>query len=175
MRKVLNNKVLLFIVAILLLANVAMLFYFLWMREPTKHNAHGDQRQKTAITEFLQKEIGFNSAQMKAFDTIRQKHRQKMRPLFDDIKTAKVQFYGFLTSPEVSDSVLKRAASVIGEKQALLDMQTFQNFKEVRSLCTPGQMPKYDSLIVNEISQMWFPSWKGNGRQPKDTTKFKRP
>lgn len=167
MRKVLNNKVLLFIVAILLLANIAILFYFLWMKEPSKKNSRGDW-QKSPITVFLQNEIGFSTDQMAAFEKTRQQHRQKMKPLFEDIKTAKVQFYEFLTNPVISDSTLNSAASIIGEKQKLLDLQTFQNFKEIRSLCTMEQQPKYDSLIVNEISRMWFPTWKGNGHQDKD-------
>jgi protein CpxP len=168
MRKVLNNKVLLFIVAILLLANIAMLFYFLWLREPTRKTPHGDH-QKSPFSQFLQTEIKFNEEQMASFEKVRQKHRQILKPLFEEIKTAKVQFYGFLTNPAISDSVLERAASVIGSKQKALDAQTFQNFKEIRGLCTPQQQPRYDSLIVNEISKMWFPSWKGNkGHQQKD-------
>ncbi|MEO5996266.1 MAG: periplasmic heavy metal sensor [Chitinophagaceae bacterium] len=172
MRKVLNNKVLLFIVAILLLANIAMLFYFLWMREPERKNTRGD-RQKSPMTEFLQVEIGFNTEQLAAFEKTRQQHRQKMKPLFEDIKTAKVQFYGFLTDPSINDSTINAAALQIGEKQKLLDMQTFHNFREIRSLCTPEQQPRYDSLIVNEISKMWFPSWKGSGRQEKNSPKPK--
>jgi protein CpxP len=170
MRKVLNNKVLLFIVVILLLANVAMLLYFLGLRESGKRNAHFE-RQKSPITEFLQNEIGFSPAQMANFDKTRRQHREQMKPLFEDMRAAKVQFYGYLTNPAASDSMINAAASTIGEKQKLLDMQTFSNFKEIRTLCTPQQQPKYDSLIVNEISKMWFPSWKGNGRQQKDSTR----
>lgn len=170
MRSVLNNKVLLFIVAILLLANMAILFYFLWIREPLKRNLRGD-RQKSPITEFLQTEIGFDKNQMAAFDKMRQKHRQTMKPLFEDTKAAKVRFYGYLTNTAVSDTVLNAAASIIGEKQKLLEMQAFENFKEIRTLCTPRQQLKYDSLIVNEISKMWFPSRKGSGHQQKDSSK----
>ncbi len=170
MRSVLNNKVLLFIVAILLLANIAILVYFLEMREPLRRNSRGD-RLKSPITEFLRTEIGFNKDQMAAFDKIRQKHRQTMKPLFEDTKAAKVQFYGYLTNTAVSDSVLNARALIIGEKQKLLDLQTFQNYKEIRTLCTARQQLKYDSLIVNEISKMWFPSWKGNGHQQKDSSK----
>ncbi len=173
MRSVLNNKVLLFTVAILLLANIAMLLYFLWIKEPMKRNTRGD-RQKSPMTEFLQTEIGFDKQQMEAFDKTRKKHRQEMKPLFEDTRVAKVQFYGFLKNPAVSDSLLNAAASVIGEKQKLLDIQTFQNFKEIRALCTPGQQLKYDSLIVNEISKMWFPAWKGNGHQQKDSSRVIR-
>lgn len=172
MRKVLNNKVLLFIVAILLVANVAMLVYILKMREPGKKGSR-TERQKSPITEFLQNEIGFSPEQLAAFDKTRQSHRQMMRPLFEDIKTAKVSFYKSLTNPGISDPALDSAASIIGEKQKLLDMQTLRNFKEIRTLCTPDQQPKYDSLIVNEISKMWFPSWKGNNHQPKDSTNIK--
>ncbi len=170
MRSVLNNKVLLFIVAILLLANIVMLFYFLWIREPNRRSSHGD-RPRSPITEFLQIEIGFNKDQMAAFDKTRQRHRQTMKPLVEDVKAAKVQFYGFLKNPAVSDAVLNDAVAAIGEKQKLLDMQTFLNFKEIRTLCSAQQQPKYDSLIVNEISKMWFPSWKGNGHLQKDSSR----
>jgi len=170
MRKVFNNKVLVFIVAILLLSNIAMLFYFLALRDPAKHNSHGD-RQKSSISEFLQNDIGFSDDQMISFDKTRQKHRQTMKPLFENIRAAKVHFYGFLTSSAVTDSVLNAAALKIGENQQYLDMQTFQNFKEIRNLCNPLQQIKYDSLIVNEISKMWFPSWKGNSHQVRDSIK----
>ena len=168
MRKVLNNKVLLFLVAILLLANVAMLVYILRMREPGKKNTR-TERQKSPITEFLQNEMKFSADQMAAFDKTRQTHRQKMRPLFEDIKTAKVTFYKNLTVPGVTETTLDSAAVIIGQKQKLLDIQTFKNFQEIRTICTPDQQPKYDSLIVHEISKMWFPSWKGNSHQQKDS------
>ncbi len=105
MRKVLNNKVLLFIVAILLLANIAILFYFLWMREPSRRPPHGDH-QKSPMTEFLQTSVGFNAEQLSAFETMRQKHRLILKPLFEDIRKAKVEFYGFLTNPGITNTTL---------------------------------------------------------------------
>ncbi len=170
MRKVFNNKILLFIVAILLLANIAIVFYFVNQRDPDRHSGKPD-RQRSPITEFLQKEIGFSTQQLDEFEKTRQKHRQLMRPLFEEIKAAKVQFYGLLTNPSVPDSTLDAAAKKIGDKQLQIDMQTFRNFNEIRTLCTPEQQPKYDSLIVNEITKMWFSPWKGNGRPQRDSTK----
>lgn len=76
MRNVLNNKVLLLIVAILLLANIALLVSFVGMKKPEK-NISRDERQRPPMTVFLDKELGFNQQQMEQFDTLRQRHRQK--------------------------------------------------------------------------------------------------
>lgn len=168
MRKVLNNRVLLLVVAILLLSNIAMLFFFVWMKEPSKKGIRGE-RQKSPITLFLEQQVGFNKQQMEAYDKIRQQHRQEMKPLFEEIRLSKVGFYGLLSKSENSNDDLNKAASAIGEKQKIVDLQAFQNFKEIRALCTPEQQPRYDSLIAGVIANMWFPARKGNMHQNADS------
>lgn len=168
MRKVLNNRILLLVVAILLLSNIAMLFFFVWMKEPTKKNFRSD-RQKSPITVFLEQQVGFNKQQMEAYDKIRQQHRQKMRPLFEDIRLSKVSFYGLLNKSETNDADVNSAASLIGERQKIIDLQAFQNFKEIRTLCNAEQQLRYDSLIAGVIANMWFPARKGNMHQGADS------
>lgn len=155
MRKVLNNKVLLFIVAVLLLANIAQLIYSVGMRDKGKKNF--SDRQRSPITGFLKNDIGFNTQQMQAYNRLREQHKQKMRSLFQDIRLAKVAFYNLLSDTTVNDTVLNRAASTIGEKQKALELQTFRNFREIRGFSTAAQLPKYDSLVPGLIGKMWFP------------------
>jgi hypothetical protein len=164
MRKVLNNKVLLLVVAVLLLANIAMLLYFLWGKEPSRKNAHAE-RQRSPITLFLEQQIGFDKQQMEAYEKMRQEHRQKMRPLFEEIRIAKVGFYGLLNNPAYSESEFNQGASAIGEKQKAIDVQAFHNFRELRKICTPSQQVKYDSLIPGVIGEMWFPARRANSHQ----------
>jgi hypothetical protein len=53
-----------------------------------------------------------------------------------------------------------RRAEAIGEKQSALDMQMFRNLKSIRNLCTPEQLPKFDSSIKTVVARM-------TGRQRK--------
>jgi hypothetical protein len=160
MRKVLNNKVLLFIVAVLLIANIAQLIYSVGMRDRGRWNFN--DRQRSPITGFLKNDIGFDKQQMEAYDRLREQHKKRMWSLFQDIRLAKVAFYNLLSDTTVNDTAVNRAASTIGEKQKALELQTFQNFREIRGLSSSAQLPKYDSLVPGLIGRMWFPGGKEN-------------
>ncbi|MEJ7737772.1 MAG: hypothetical protein WKF97_10125 [Chitinophagaceae bacterium] len=172
MHSVLNNKLLLFIVAVLLLANIAMLIFFVGMKDAS-HKNHRNDRSKSPISVFLEKEVGFNQEQMASYEALRQQNRQKMKPLFEDIRVAKIQFYQLLRHSAFDTSLLNRAALTIGEKQKNIDLQAFQNFRAIRSLCSPEQQLKYDLLVPGVIEKMWFSERKGNSRQKEDSLKNK--
>ena len=149
-----RNKTLFFILVISLLANVIMLIYFGWMREPDHHN--GRNWQGSPMTEFLRKDLHFTDQQMEAHNKLRMQNRQKMKPLFEDVRLAKVDFYKHVNDQQANDSLLNAAAGQIGEKQKILDLRTLKNFRQLRDICTEEQKKRYDSLITGVISDMWF-------------------
>lgn len=154
-----RNKVLIFFIAVLLLTNIGMLFYFIGGRGPGR-GSHGD-RKSGPVTSLLQNEIGFDKQQMDTFDSLKQQHRAAIKPLFDDLGKSKDSFYLFIGNPSVSDSALKSAADAIGKKQAALDLQFYQNFQSIRKICTPEQQIKFDSLMPAIASKMMQP-WRKN-------------
>jgi hypothetical protein len=77
-----------------------------------------------------------------------------MRERFDEIKKTKEDFYFQLYDSTVADSVLEKKADVIGNQQKNLDLAVIRHFKDVRKLCTPEQLPKYDSLLPPIIERM---------------------
>jgi len=168
MRSVLDNKLLLSIVAILLLANIAMLIFFVRGRESdSKEFRH--EKSRSPMTVFLQEEIGFSPEQMASYDALRQENRKKMKPLSEDIRQAKIQFFHLLERNALDTAVLNQAASRIGEKQKEIELQVFKNFRSIRTLCNEEQLVKYDSLVPATIEKMWFAERRGNGRQKPDS------
>lgn len=155
MRSLLNNKVLLFIIGMLLLANITLLFFFVWTKEPRKTSAHRE-KQPSPVTLFLEKEIGFDKAQMAKFEELRQQHRREYKVLSEEIRVTKIGFYQLLSNATVSESTLNQKATEIGNKQKDIDLQAFKNFQEIGDLCTPDQKPRFDSLIPGVIEKMWF-------------------
>jgi hypothetical protein len=77
-----------------------------------------------------------------------------MRERFDEIKKTKEKFYYQLYDPSITDSVLQSRAEIIGKEQKELDLHVIRHFKEIRKLCTPEQLPKYDSLLPPLIERM---------------------
>ncbi len=167
-----RNKVLIFIVVVLLITNIGMLFYFIGGRGSGRNN-HGDKRTGP-VTSFLQNEIGFNKQQLAAFDSLKQQHRAAMKPLFDDLGKSKDDFYALIGRVGVTDSVLKSASDLIGKKQAALDLQFYQNFRSIRKLCSPEQQIKFDSLMPSVVGKMMQPWRKNNLPGKGDSNKAKQ-
>ena len=149
-----RNKTLLFILVISLLANMIMLIYFGWVRESNHRNARNGQG--SPMTAFFKKDLHFTDQQMEAYEKLRMQNRQKMKPLFEDVRLAKVDFYKYINDQQANDSLLDASAGQIGEKQKVLDLQTLKNFRQLRNICTEEQKKRYDSLITGVITNMWF-------------------
>jgi protein CpxP len=164
-----KTKVLIFVIMVLLVANVAMLLSF-GMKKPEKQNEHG--RGPNVMSSILQEQVGFSNQQMDKLKDLRKQHWDKMHQLFEVMRQAKIGFYQNISKPEISDSTLQTEAAKIGETQQAIDIQTFRNFRELRALCTPEQLPRYDSLIPGVIQNMWFPHRGSQGKE-KDSGKSK--
>lgn len=106
-------------------------------------------------------------------DSLKKQHRAGIKPLFDELGKSKDNFYHLIGQPAASDSILKTAAEDIGKKQAALDLQFFQNFMSFRNLCTPQQLPKFDSTMPGLASRMMQPWQKNNNPRRKDSAASK--
>jgi protein CpxP len=156
-----RSRRLIVIIIILLLTNLAILAFFLWPKSGQGTNRTAP-KPGYGMAETLKKDIGLDSQQVKELNRLREEHWKKMKPLFEDLQNTKNEFYLLLKSPETPDSVINTAASQIGQKQKLIDLQVFQHFRNSRLVCTPEQRPKYDSLVQIIIKRMSSPSRGSN-------------
>ena len=160
-----RNKILTFLVGILLLTNIALVVFFVARKEPEKQRNRGGDRS-AVMREFLKDSVGFNEQQLAQYDQLRQQNREHMRPLFEDLGNAKMKYYQFVSQPG-ADSASQAAAALIGQKQTALDMAFFNHFKQVRTICTPDQYARYDSIIQQIIRRMAAPPRRGEHKQKK--------
>jgi hypothetical protein len=148
MSSISRNKILLSIIAILLITNIAMLIFFL------RCNRKPPEQRRIGFTERLKKEVGFTPAQMQVYEPKKEVFWAGMRTKFEQIKRTKEDFYRQMYDPSIPDSVIDQKADVIGEQQKQLDLTVLRHFKDIRTLCTPEQLPKYDSLLPAIIQRM---------------------
>jgi Spy/CpxP family protein refolding chaperone len=147
------NRNLLIIIGVLLITNIAMLVYFLSDKKSAKP-AEQAKDNRTGVAEMLQKDVGFTDDQIAKYKTLKEKQKETIKPMFDDMRRAKDSLFRLLSYPETSDSLVSKAADIIAQRQKALDLQTFHHFKRVRTLCTPEQHAKYDSLVIKMFSKM---------------------
>ncbi|MFI5130888.1 MAG: Spy/CpxP family protein refolding chaperone [Chitinophagales bacterium] len=163
-----RNRNLIFIIAVLLLTNIAVLAYFLWIKQPVQKRGGGNP--KIGIADRLKDSVGFSDEQVAQYEKLKDDQWTSLRPMFDEMRKAKDNFFKLLSDPNSSDSVIDRASDVIAQKQKALDVQTFNHFKKVRALCTPEQQAKYDSMIQRMFRKMGKPI-RRNEKEKDEKTK----
>jgi len=140
-----RNRTLVFIIIVLLLANIAILIYFLWLKEPARTVRNNGNTDRFA--EALKKDVGFSETQIARYKELKDAKWDKIKSRFDELRLAKDNFFRLISVENVSDSLLNNAADTVAQRQKSLDMQAFIHLKELRKVCTPEQEPKYDSLV----------------------------
>jgi hypothetical protein len=148
MNQLSGNKVLLTVIAILLVTNIVMLVLFLNIKQ------HRNEPKKLGFTEKLKNKVGFSPEQMATFEPKKKVFWTRVREKFDEIKKTKEDFYKYIYDASVPDSVMEAKAEQIGKQQKELDLFVIRHFKDIRTLCTPEQLPKYDSLLPPLIERM---------------------
>jgi Spy/CpxP family protein refolding chaperone len=160
-----KNKGLLFIIAVLLLTNMAVLGYFLWFKKsPARAGGPGSERSR-GIENGLLNEVGFNDQQISQYKLYREEQWNALKPMFEDMRKAKESFFRLISTEGVSDSVVNAITDDIAEKQKALDMRMYNHFKRIRALCTPEQLPKYDSLVQRMMRKMGKPFRKDQDKK----------
>lgn len=145
-------KSLVTIIIFLLITNIAMLIFFLTASKPA--DTREKNRDFNGMYNSLQSEVGFTKDQLDQYQVLRKEQRDKVRPLFNELRNAKKDFYKLIYSSANSDSLINADADSIARKQKDLDMQMFRYFKNIRSICTPEQLPKFDTTVTKEIGRM---------------------
>jgi hypothetical protein len=143
-----NNRVLLLITSVLLVANVGLL-YFLVFNRPQKPS-----KPPVNPIEKVKNEVGLSDEQAVAYDSLRSQQFRNMKPLFKGVTKSKEDFFSLIYEEGVSDSVLNSYASKIGEKQMELDISTFHYFQSIKALCNEEQKPKMDSFIKQIVKRI---------------------
>jgi Spy/CpxP family protein refolding chaperone len=147
MKQFTQNKLLVLLVAILLVANLGLMLYFFAFKHP-----HEPERSRP-ISDYMQKELGLNDEQAEKFKQLRDEHRAAVKPVIDEMKRLKDSLYNLLQDPDTNDSSARMIAAQIGDKQEEWEILIFHHFEKVRAICDSNQLPKLDTLVHRMINK----------------------
>ena len=82
--------------------------------------------------------------------------------MFDGLRSSKDNQFKQLTAGNFSDSVMNSVADQSAASQKIMELQMFSHLKNIRMLCTPEQLPKFDSLFVKILNRRGGEGRKGN-------------
>ncbi len=157
-----KNKLLTWLVVLLLLANAITITLF-WMGK-----ARHPQQPNGTPQEFLVQQLKLDSKQQEQLQVLVKEHQQSAALLRKKIRESKEAFFDLLHQPVITDSVKQAAANTASKNTEALDLLTFNHFKKIRLLCTAEQQKKFDQIIrevTNMIIQPRPPGRPGNNTQ----------
>jgi Spy/CpxP family protein refolding chaperone len=152
-------KALVFIIIFLLISNFVLLALLMSNNSADKKETRHDQK---GLHTMLQQEVGFSDAQLSQYQALRTQQRKTIKPLFNTLRSSKENFYELLYNDTLANSILYKDADSIAATQKQIDLQMFDHFKKIRNICTPQQVPKFDSSIKKVIARMI--SWPGKSK-----------
>jgi uncharacterized protein with von Willebrand factor type A (vWA) domain len=159
-----RSKVFLTIIGILLIANIALVSFLLLKKEEPKRERPD---RKTVIANFLKDEIGFDTAQLQQYDTMSDRHKENMKKMMDSLRSGKEKQFKELAAANFSDSAMNAVATQSAANQRAMELQMFGHLKRIRLLCTPAQLPEFDSTFGKVLSR------RGNDGRKKEEGKVK--
>lgn len=148
-----RTRSLIYIIVFLFITNIVMLATFILNKDNRRVSRSADNN---LVGSFLKTDLQFSETQMTAYEKLRKEHFDSAAPLFENIRTAKNNFYDNIYHDESPDSAINTLAAVIGEKQVAVDKHMLQYFKNIRALCTPAQLPRFDSSFKNVVEKITF-------------------
>ena len=148
-----KNKILLIIIGVLLITNVVLVTFLLINKPFLKKGMRGDR--STMIAAFLQNEIGFDQHQLKLYDSLNVPNRTKVKAMFDILKSEKENEFKQLTIDNFSDTAIFKTANNISAKQKEIEIVLYKHYKEIRNICSPNQLPKFDSLFYKVLNKKY--------------------
>jgi periplasmic protein CpxP/Spy len=148
MKQFTQNRFLVLLVAILLIANLGLMLYFFAFRRKDE-----GARVPPRVSDFVQKQLGFNADQSAKFQQLWDQHKQDIKPVLEDMKKLKDSLYNLLKNPQMNDSAAVTLSDRIGEKQKEWELLIFHHFQKVRAICDSSQLPKFDSLVHQMVNR----------------------
>lgn len=146
-----KNKLLTWLVALLLIANAATIVMF-WLNKKPKPPQPGDRAKQFLITE-----LKLDAAQQQELDALVKEHRKATRELRDKIKAAKDSLFALIKETNAADSAKQVAAANASQYTGQIDLLTLNHFQKVRALCRPDQQQKFDKIIKDVLRMMTPP------------------
>ncbi|MBM3923093.1 MAG: hypothetical protein FJ340_07840 [Sphingomonadales bacterium] len=142
---ILSPRLLSIAVILLLVINSGLVIFLLMERNRSHH--HSPEAYWEKAFDKIATKLEYTALQKEQHRSLRKQHVQQMRPFYDSIRQTKVMLFSNTGSMEESDSLFAVHMEKLSSWQITLNRLHYEYYKKVRSLLTPTQQPRYDSIL----------------------------
>jgi len=171
-----KNKLLTWLVVLLLVANTASISMF-WMGKEKTAAPRQEQQQREKAAEFLIRELQLDAKQQEQLEVLRAAHRDAAVVLRKQLRETKEMFFALIKQPGITDSMKLAAAKPVSNITEKLDLLALNHFIKVRAICNEEQQKKFDK-IIEQVTEMISKAGEpppGEGYRPPRNNRPPRP
>jgi Spy/CpxP family protein refolding chaperone len=147
-----QNKLLVRVISILTALNIALIGAFLWKdffhRPPRPEKGNFERINETRdISKVLERELKLTHEQVDAIRKIRDEYEQKENDVEASIKAERDSVNNVMFNAVTNEEMIRLLARRIAENEFKMEILRFDQAKEIKSVCNPEQLEKFEKLI----------------------------
>ncbi|MDE3213972.1 MAG: hypothetical protein KGM98_12115 [Bacteroidota bacterium] len=139
-------------IVILLITNILLILFFVVLDKPAARSGRG--RNPNGLATMLKNDVHFSPNQLGEYYDLRRRQLDSIHRMFDGLRASRMEFYDHLFTGHLSDSALEAQAGDLAQKQKTLDLYMFHHFMMLRDICTPEQLPLFDTTLRKVLVRM---------------------
>jgi hypothetical protein len=160
-----QRKLLIRIVILLTVLNLLLIGLFLWKdyhHKPPRQNNRNDireTRETRDISEIMKRELKLSNEQVDRIRVLRSSFSETEKILSDAIKDERDSMNIIMFNKNTDEGQVMSLARRIAENDYKMELMRFEQAKELKTICTPAQLEKFEELIL-EIRDYFRPEDK---------------
>jgi periplasmic protein CpxP/Spy len=139
------------IILVLVLINIAVIatWWVSGLNETERQRPSWSGERGEFRRDFFEQALNLDEVQKALFSELTRDHMEKIRQMNRDVEQLKNEYNEHLVKNQLNQTLSDSLFMAIAEKRASIDTSMVHHFKRLRTLCTPEQNVKFDSLMTN--------------------------
>jgi len=144
-----QNKLLIKLIILLVVMNIAIVGFFILTKPPRQFDGRRPDRNINEVFGVLKDELQLNVTQIEQLKTLREDFFMKESKLMKTIKSQRDSMNELMFNAQTDTFLVKAVAKRVSENEFKMEMLRFEQAKTLKTICTPAQMKKFESLVID--------------------------
>lgn len=144
-----QNKLLFRLIIFLVVMNIAIVVFLVLPKPPMQFDGRRPDRNINEVFGILKDELQLNPTQIEQLKTLREDFFMKESKLAKTIKSQRDSMNELMFNAQTDTVLVKSIAIRVSENEFKMEMLRFEQAKTLKTICTPAQMKKFESLVID--------------------------
>jgi Spy/CpxP family protein refolding chaperone len=144
-----QNKLLIKLIILLVVMNLAIMIFLIISKPPMPMDGRRPDRNMNEVFGVLKDELQLNATQIEQLKSLREDFFMKESKLAKTIKSQRDSMNELMFNAQTDTLLVKSIAKRVSDNEYKMEMLRFEQAKTLKTICTPAQMKKFESLVID--------------------------